>query len=197
MNKVKFVGYYTLNTSYAIEAAKLKASLEELNLDHDIVGVKNLGNWESNTKMKPKVIRNMLDKYPNHSIVYVDSDAIVRSKPELFYNIEEDIGVRYQDFYYRDKPECLSGTIYFANNERSKELCDLWISKCGSTNIKVLAEQSVLPIAIEEMKNKGLSVMNIPPEYTFIFDTMKKIYPNSNPVIEHFQASRKNRKKVR
>tara|TARA_R100000734_G_C3286241_1_gene78894 strand:+ start:162 stop:755 length:594 start_codon:yes stop_codon:yes gene_type:complete len=197
MNKVKFIGYYTLNTSYAIEAAKLKASLEELNLDHDIVGVKNLGNWESNTKMKPRVIKDMLDKYPDYSIVYVDSDAIVRSKPELFYSIKEDVGVRYQEFSHRKQPECLSGTIYFANNERSKQLCDLWISKCSSTNIKMLAEQSVLPIAIEEMKAKGLSVMNIPPEYTFIFDTMKKIYPYSDPIIEHFQASRRNRRKVR
>ena len=191
MNKVKFIGYYTINTPYAIEAAKLKASLEELNLEHDIVGIKNLGNWESNTKMKPKVIKDMLDKYPDYSIVYVDSDAIIRSKPELFYNIKEDIGVRYQDFSHRKTPECLSGTIYFANNERSKQLCDLWISKCGSTKIKILAEQSVLPIAIEEMKSNGLTVMNIPPEYTFIFDTMKKIYPKAEPVIEHFQASRR------
>ena len=129
MNKLKFVGYYTLNTSYAVEAAKLKASLEELNLDHDIVGVKNLGNWESNCNMKPTVIRNMLEKYPDYSIVYVDSDAIIRSKPELFYNIKEDVGVRYQEFSHRKQPECLAGTIYLANNERTKQHCNLWISK--------------------------------------------------------------------
>ena len=195
MNNVKFIGYYTINTAYEKEVEKLIASLQSLNLDYDIAGVENQGDWESNTKMKPKVIKDMLNKYPDHSIVYVDSDAIIRSKPEIFYNIKEDIGVRYQDFAYRKKPECLSGTIYFANNKKSKQLCDLWISKCNSTNLQVLAEQSVLPIAIEEMKSNGLTVMNIPPEYTFIFDTMKKIYPNTRPVIEHFQASRKFRNK--
>ena len=32
---------------------------------------------------------------------------------------------------------------------------------------------------------------NLPPEYTMIFDSMRGMYPNINPIIEHFQASRK------
>jgi len=36
----------------------------------------------------------------------------------------------------------------------------------------------------------GLIYSNLPPEYTFVFDHTKKLYPNIKPVIEHFQASR-------
>ena len=32
---------------------------------------------------------------------------------------------------------------------------------------------------------------NLPPEYTMIFDSMRAMYPDVKPVIEHFQASRK------
>ena len=39
----------------------------------------------------------------------------------------------------------------------------------------------------------NLDVKNLPPEYTFIFDSMKVMYPKIIPVIEHFQASRQNR----
>ena len=53
-------------------------------------------------------------------------------------------------------------------------------------------EQWNLGKAIEDMvKSDGLVCKNLPPEYTFIFDSMRKIYPDLKPVIEHFQASRK------
>ena len=37
---------------------------------------------------------------------------------------------------------------------------------------------------------------NLPPEYTMIFDSMRGMYPNIDPVIEHFQASRRFKKDV-
>jgi hypothetical protein len=47
------------------------------------------------------------------------------------------------------------------------------------------------------MRREGkIKDKNLPPEYTFIFDLMRALYPNANPVIEHFQASRRNKNKV-
>jgi len=40
------------------------------------------------------------------------------------------------------------------------------------------------------------TVKNLPAEYTFIFDSMKAMYPNAIPVIEHFQASRRFKRDV-
>ena len=47
------------------------------------------------------------------------------------------------------------------------------------------------------MRNEGkIKDKNLPPEYTMIFDSMRAMYPDVNPVIEHFQASRTLRNKV-
>jgi len=110
----------------------------------------------------------------------------------LFENYKCDIAVRYQDFRWK-KNECLSGTIYMENNEKTKKLCRLWMNSNEKEGSQVSTfEQWNLGSAIEIMtKEDRLNFRNLPPEYTFIFDIMKVIYPNTKPIIEHFQASRK------
>jgi len=194
MKDVIFVAYYTINTAYEHEANKLKASLSKLNLLYDIVPVPSLGSWQKNTRFKAKFMQQMLLKHKGKNLVYVDVDAVVHSIPILFKDMKCDIGIRYQDFRWRQN-ECLSGTIFMANNERSMKICKEWesINIKEKDNRKNL-EQWNLGNAIDLYgKQIGLKVQNIPPEYTFIFDLMKQIYPNIKPVIEHFQASRKNK----
>jgi hypothetical protein len=194
---VVFVSYYTINTPYEQESAKLIKSLNKLNLRHDVVGVPNLGNWQANTRFKAKFMLEMLDKHVNSKLVWVDSDAVIHSRPELFSNYDCDVAVRWQDFRWR-KNECLSGTIYMDNNEKTREICRRWLSINDNEgpNAKTF-EQWNLGSVIKEMESEGkIRTRNLPPEYTFIFDSMRKIYPNAVPVIEHFQASRKLRNKV-
>ena len=191
------VAYYTVNTPYEEEAHKLRSSLERLGIPHDIVGVDNLGNWQANTRFKAKFMREMLDKHKGINLVYLDADAIVHSDPVLFDDYECDIAVRWQDFRWR-KNECLSGTIYMANNSMTRELCKRWATKNSheGNNPKTF-EQWNLGYVIEEMRDEGLiKDKNLPPEYTMIFDSMRGMYPNIDPVIEHFQASRTLRNKV-
>ena len=191
------VAYYTVNTPYEQEAAKLRHSLERLGIPHDIVGVQNLGNWQANTRFKAKFMNEMLDKHKGINLVYVDCDAIIHSDPILFENYDCDIAVRWQDFKWR-KNECLSGTIYMANNSLMRELCKRWstINKQEGDNPKTY-EQWNLGKVIEDMRNEGkIKDKNLPPEYTMIFDSMRAMYPDVNPVIEHFQASRTLRNKV-
>ena len=193
MNKIKVVAYYTLNTPYEEEVKNLRTSLDELNLDHDIVGIKDLGSWQMNTRAKALFMKEMLEKHSNFSLLYVDADAIVRREPEFLYDIDCDIALRYQDFSWK-KNESLSGTIYMANNNKTRQLCDLWdkLNKKYARKGRHL-EQWNLGKAIEEMQD--LKIINLPPEYTFIFDIMRRIYPDTKPVIEHFQASRRFRNK--
>ena len=191
------VAYYTINTPYENEAKKLINSLNKLGLTYDVVGVNNLGNWQANTRFKAKFMEDMLNKHPGKNLLYVDSDAIVHSKPILFENYNYDIAVRWQDFRWR-KNECLSGTIFMANNEKTRELCKRWqsinISEGPNANT---FEQWNLGTVIKQMEGEGkLITNNLPPEYTFIFDSMRALYPNANPVIEHFQASRKLKNKI-
>ena len=191
------VSYYTINTPYEQEALKLKASLTKLNVPYDIVGVKNLGNWQANTRFKAKFMQDMLIKHKGKSVVWVDSDAVIHSYPKLFDTYDCDVAVRWQDFSWR-KNECLSGTIYLANNPMTLELCRRWEGEnvAEGPGAKTF-EQWNLGKAIEDMRREGkIKDENLPPEYTMIFDSMRKMYPNITPVIEHFQASRKLRNKV-
>ena len=194
MKDIVFVAYYTFNTPYETEAAKLKASLKKLNLLHDIVPIASVGNWQDNTRFKAKFLQQMLVKHKDKNLVYIDVDAIVHSIHIHFKDYTCDVGLRYQDFRWR-KNECLSCTIFLANNDRVMKLCETW----EKINVKERAnrnnlEQWNLGSAITSMKSElNLNVKNLPPEYTFIFDSMKVMYPSVKPVIEHFQASRQNR----
>ena len=193
-NNLVIVGYYTKNTPYEEEAKKLIESLDKLNLNHDIKGVKSLGSWQSNTRYKVKFLKKMLKKHKGSNLLYVDVDAIVHEQPALFTDsFDYDIAVRWQDFRWR-KNECLSGTIYLANNEKTIELCNRWekLNESESESTKTY-EQWNLGKVIVEMREEGkIRDANLPPEYTMIFDSMRSMYPNVKPVIEHFQASRKN-----
>lgn len=189
------VGYYTLNTPYEQEAQKLINSCRNLGLEYDIVGVDNMNNWQANTRHKAKFMLDMLIKHPEKRLLYVDCDAVIHSMPVLFNDYSADIAVRYQDFSYK-KNECLSGTIYMENNLKTRRLCEKWIEANASGNQNIL-EQVNLGSVIEEMSAaEGLTFKNLPPEYTFIFDSMRRIYPTAEPVIEHFQASRRFKNKL-
>lgn len=188
------IGYYTLGTGYQQEAGKLLASCERIGLNYELVGVKNLGGWQKNTRYKARFVKEMLLKYPTHRLLYVDCDAVFNKVPELFKGYKTDVAVRWQDFNYR-KNECLSGTIYLENNLKTRMMCEKWISfNDNDPSPERNLEQNNLDKAISA--TTGLIIKNLPEEYTFIFDSMRRLYPDAKPVIEHFQASRKYKKQV-
>mgnify|MGYP003120307024 CR=1 FL=1 len=198
LDNLMVVGYFTINTPYEQEAQNLLLSLNKLGIKHDISGVKTLGNWQANTRFKAGFMLDMLNKHSNYRLLYVDVDAVVHQVPNLFKNYSCDIAVRWQDFRWR-KNECLSGTIYMENNERTKRICELWRDiNVNEGNQSNRMEQWNLDTVINKMKaeDPNFTYKNLPPEYTMIFDSMRGMYPNINPVIEHFQASRRFKKDV-
>jgi len=189
------VGYYTTGTPYQEEAQKLIDSCKKLGLNYDITGVGNLGNWQANTKIKAGFMLSMLEKHPGKRLLYVDCDAVIHSMPVIFENYSADVAVRRQDFRWK-KDECLSGTIYMENNERTRQLCNRWVNMNKVQKNSTLEQWNLGEIIADMSSKNELVFKNLPPEYTFIFDIMKKIYPNAKPVIEHFQASRRFKNKL-
>jgi len=194
------VGYFTLNTPYEKEKEKLIASINKFGLPSYLKGIPNLGDWQKNTRYKAIFLKDILEKFPNKKILYVDVDAEFIKEPLLFKNYSCDIAIRWQDFRWK-KNESLSGTIYMESNAKTKILCDKWLKYnnaeyIGSKSPKSFEQVNLGRVMVEMRQTHRLLDKNLPPEYCFVFDHMKKIYPNAKPVIEHYQASRRFRNKL-
>jgi len=193
------VGYYTIGTPYEQEAIKTINSCKRLGLNYDIIGVPNLGSWQANTRYKAKFMLDMLKKHTNMRLFYIDVDAVFNDWPKLFETLNCDIAVRWQDFRWR-KNECLSGSIYMENNELTRELCLIWDKYNEKIKTKgVDYEQWNLGNAILELRRKGLNDKLLPPEYCQ-FDLIEQIYPNlkkGKGIVQHYQASRKFKNKIK
>jgi len=185
------ISFYTKDTGYEEEANRLINSLKRLQLDYEVVPINNTGNWQKNVKYKPTLIKNMLKKHAPRPVLYVDCDAIFLSPPVLFDKFEHDFALyktHWADFGRPDKAdEVLGGTIYAANNKRVFNVLDRWISECNKQPIAIW-DQKILQDIVKD------DFYKLPPEYCTIFDAMKKV---ENPVIKHFQASRRLKGSVR
>jgi hypothetical protein len=184
------IAYYTENTPYEALAANLKKSLQHFAIAHHIEGIADLGSWEKNTHHKAYFIKKCLTDR-NQDLLCVDVDAVFKQYPSLIPDLTCDIAYRTQDFRWR-KDEALSGTIFLKNNDKVKRLVNRWIELNEATPAERMKpetwEQKNMQRAHREMSE--IDYYNLPPEYTFIFDHMKTMYPGISPVIEHYQESR-------
>ena len=87
------IAYFTVNTPYEKEKEKLVASCNRFGLNYYIKGVKNLGDWQKNTRYKATFVKECLLKFPTKKLLYVDADAIFNSYPSLFINYNCDIAI--------------------------------------------------------------------------------------------------------
>lgn len=175
---MKFISYYT--DKYKNEAAKLKQSLEALGLNYHIAGIEDQGSWDANTHYKPIFIRQQIQN--QKAVVWLDADCMVLSMPDLFFKLDCDIA-----FHRFKGKELLSGTVFFKNTAKTAELLNKWID-INKENPETF-DQKNLDQALKSMTD--ISILELPPQYCFIFDLSKDYYPRVNPIIEHYQASRK------
>ena len=83
-------GYYTIGTPYEREADSMRVSCEALGLQHEFVGVETRGSWQRNTQRKPEIVGRFLERYPGRRLAYIDVDAYVICRPDLFWSLECD-----------------------------------------------------------------------------------------------------------
>lgn len=179
-----YIAYYTVDTLYEDEIRKLKKSLDNFNLPHDIQAISSLGSWQENTKFKAIFIQNMLFKYTDTPVIYLDADSIVKQPPTLFNELDCDIAAHYYVSKTRPEKELLSGTLYLGPSCKTKKLVQLW--RLINEEYPLRWEQKNLALAINFMPE--IKLVDLPPTYCMIFDLMKE---KGEAVIEHFQASRR------
>lgn len=184
------IAYYTQNTNYQNLASKLKESIERLSIPNFIKPIKDLGSWEKNTHYKSHFIKECLET-KTEDLLYVDVDAVFRRYPDLIPTLDCDIAYRTENFRWRPD-EALSGTIFLRNNDKIKRMVNRWIELNEATPAERMKpdtwEQKNMQRSQREFKD--IVYYNFPPEYTFITDHTRKMYPNISPVVEHFQESR-------
>lgn len=173
-----FINCHTQN--YSFPAQHLKKSLDKFSLPYKIEVFPDRGSWVENCAYKAEfILKNLIE---NDSIVWLDADCIVHKNPSLFYEIKSDIG-----FHKFRGHELLSGTLFFNNTHASRSVVESWIL-LNEQNPNVW-DQRNLAKAVKE--DDGLEIYELPPEYCFIFDLGRQVYGELDPVIEHFQASRR------
>jgi len=195
---VAVVGYYTKGTIYEPMARTLVKSLEKFYPHYFIEGIDNLGSWWANTQYKPTFIKSMLETLPKDiDIVYVDVDAEFLRVPWAFKDWYNDPGMELGAYMFdrseykhsEGGKELLSGTVYFANTEWVMDIVCAWEQQCESNPMTF--DQKCLEEVLQEQCGRfpGFRCKTIPPEYIKIFDRMNHLV--TDPVITHYQASRK------
>lgn len=184
-----YTAFFTTNTIYEQEAARLRRSLDRLGLEHDIRPVADRGDWMKNAALTASHVCAVLADHPDRFVVQLDADAVVWSHPKLFDELIEagncDVAV-----HYRAGVEMLNGTVFFAPTAAAKAVAatylDLIESCPGCTN-----EQTMLAKSIEQHRGAARIVW-LPAAYAWIGDIHKRedLSPFTEPVIEHLQASR-------
>jgi len=185
-----FVSFFT--PQYEQEAASLIETLKAFSLDHEVIERKNLGDWYQNTRMKPAVVNGAMLHHPGRPVVWLDSDARVRRRPELFWRLACDVAAYRTVHQASGIVEYLSGTVYLSGSPRSVEFASRWIAHCQfRTDV---SEQFGFNDALAEaIRDTSFRFEPLPVEYTFVFDRHRAEFPGVKPVIEHFQKSRETR----
>ncbi len=182
--------FYTVNTAYEKEFEEFSKLAGKFEVPFIAYPVESKGNWLLNCSLKPSLIRRALDEQED-DILYLDSDARIQ---QTLPQIKEDR----PGFCVWDAPwragELLSGTIYFPNNELSRNIIDEWIAAQNDTNWKEILHQRKLEKIYKKYPHFLLSHdwVNIAGKNPASF-----MLKTEFPLIIHTQASRKHRNTIR
>lgn len=167
---------------YAIEAERLRASLDRVGLAYRIDQLDSLGSWNANITLKPSYIQRVMREH-NEPVLWVDADAEFHAVP--VFDVGHDVAV-----HYLAERELLAGTVWLNQTEAAHSVIDDWVreSKVGEWDQVTL--QRILK------RRTDVRVHRLPPEYCCIFDISRRQYPGVVPIIEHHQASRRLKREV-
>ena len=176
-----FVNFYTGDNGYRKYSDKLIKSLKKFNLPYYIIEINSNGHkWTRICQQKPYILLEVMNKYPNKNVVWIDADAIIEKEPELFKNINKSLGV-----HYTGGNEFNSAVLFFKNNDISRNIIDDWIRENNKNN-NSWDQVTLGKVVKNKYKNQEYK---LPKEYCSIFD--RKDYQNIDRVISQWQASRK------
>lgn len=175
--------FYTPN--YASQIAALKASVEKLGLNHYFKCYASRGGWEANTRIKAEFVAHALERLPRHDIVYLDADAVVRQPLAVFDAPTADVIMLFDHRRLRQLNvlRIAAGTLLVRNSEGGRAFAGRWAAQAAKAGPMDLDEDLIYRMF---PTLSGVTFQVLPRPYSKIFDA-----PGIDPVVEHFQASRR------
>lgn len=177
-------GFYTDDKLYTKHAQILEQSAKKFDINVELREFSK-NDWQKIIAFKPTFIAQMRREIKG-PILYIDADAVVLEDIRPYFsNIKEDIAV-----HLMNDERLVSSTLFINETPNAHALMDEWEKR-------MLAEperwdQVILQELVFEWLEAGkITLKNLPPSYTFIFDTSRRVYGNDvKPIIEQLQASR-------
>lgn len=186
---IPVVGFYTKDSPYQQEAQEMKESAHAVGIeDVQLYEVISRGTWERNCQQKAGVLLQACEDV-GKPFIYVDADARFNTLPLIGQDwIGYDMGV-----HYFKGIELLSGTLYINPTERTKKILSDWIDACALS-----ARRWDQRILADVLRGDSITkILSLAPEYTWIFDLSKRYYGDLQPIITHYQASRRYKRRVK
>lgn len=202
-NKFQFGYFYTKDTPYQqLGKDYLEKSLKKFQVKPLVTETENYGNWTRNVAEKPKAVLDQLDQIDkDECLIFLDADCIVEKWPILFEEIPLDEDIAYHTLswkqwygYQTETLELLTGTMFFRNNYRVRELCEHWHQEAIKSG---LWEQQVLQSIIE---SHHISIYHLPLSYCYMNSRpggLPPLHKIGEPYIIHYQKSRELKKEIR
>lgn len=182
------VGCYTKGDYEQEARGRLIPSLNALGLPNAVYEVPDQGNWVANGFACQDFILQMHQEQPEVDLLFLDVDAVVHSDPwPLLRKLDCDLAA-----HLFKGTELLTGTLYLPAIPRREELLTRWIG--WNRGRKRDWDQINLQCLLAS--DRSFRFSPLPAEYCCIFDLQRKYTPDIVPVIEHFQASRRLRRRA-
>lgn len=128
-----FVSFFTPNGKYPALAENLKASLDDFELNWDVMELPPFPSWQKGVAYKPQFILEMLELH-KRPVVWMDIDTEVWQFPEMLfgphdfavYNWAADTDHHLDGLIDLDKMLCSSGVVKFGWTEGAYNLLKRW-----------------------------------------------------------------------
>lgn len=140
-------------------------------------------------RTRAEFILRMLDKWPEHDILYVEAGGVVRRRPDLFVDPDFDVaahvhltglGIPATGSFAGTGWICPS-TLFFAQGDAARKVLLIWIETNAVRPDR--REQDNLLYFLAAID--GVRFRYLPHEYSWVEPVMRPFMPGARPVIEH------------
>jgi hypothetical protein len=121
-------------------------------------------------------------------VFYVDADAEFMRLPDWEVMRDCDFAAVEWKRHPSNDPEILTGSMFFANNDRVREFVQEWDRLTPKYRHTYTPEQRSLVEYFS--KPNPIAFKRLPVEWCFIFDDHRSMYPDAKEIVLHHQASR-------